>query len=294
MVPSETNAALSLNVLQASDECWKKHITNRRKTNEMKTKLEFLREVSGLHESALSPKKCWWHTRHFQIPPSAFSWFNEGSILIVHCFVSHPHHSLFCFSTHFIQTLPLIGRLPVCAFVNIVFSCQEGAFKWEVMHFRGLRRPCDRLLACFCRGAHKLNSSERERERDICCLSLSPPVCPLWQHLLPPLFFPIMRWACPLCCPPQLLCSSQSLSSPSCSHDAPVMTRRRWWELVALKELLCLYNRFNPRREMSTNKIITALNEMKIKSERRLKGSWGMCSVLWLQFPIITPQLWFQ
>ncbi len=26
--------------------------------------------------------------------------------------------------------------------------------------------------------------------------------------------------------PPQLHCSSQSLSSPSCSHDAPVMTRR--------------------------------------------------------------------
>lgn len=85
----------------------------------------------------------------------------------------------------------------------------------------------------------------RERERDSRCLSLS----------LSPLLCVHCRNICFLCCsfpscsgrvlcvaPPQLLCSSQSLSSPSCSHDAPVMTRRRWWELVSLKEWLFTSN----------------------------------------------------
>lgn len=32
--------------------------------------------------------------------------------------------------------------------------------------------------------------------------SFSPPLCHLWQHLLPLLLFPIVQWACPLSCPP--------------------------------------------------------------------------------------------
>lgn len=35
--------------------------------------------------------------------------------------------------------------------------------------------------------------------------SFSPPLCHLWQHLLPLLLFPIVRWACPLSCPPSSL-----------------------------------------------------------------------------------------
>lgn len=114
----------------------------------------------------------------------------------------------------------------------------------------------------------------RERERERLSLSLCIPSCvssvatsasstALSHHAVGVSFV----------LPPQPLCSSQSLSLPSCSHDAPVMTRRQWWELVSLKEWLCLYNHFNPQGE-------TTINKIKTKTRLQLLlESWEMCSV---------------
>lgn len=130
---------------------------------------------------------------------------------------------------------------------------------------------------------------ERERERHLLSLylSLSPPVCPLWQHLLPPLLFPIMQWACPLCC---LIVLANHCPRPSCSHDAPVMTRRRWWELVSLKEWLCLYNRFNPQGETTINKIKKQKQCSNIASKRAVKRA----PLLSLRLPHAPLKLWFK
>lgn len=98
---------------------------------------------------------------------------------------------------------------------------------------------------------------EREIERHLLSLSHSPLLCVFCGNIC---FLPCSFPSCSgrvLCVAPLLHCSSQSLSLPSCSHDAPVMTRRRWWELVSLKEWLCLYNGSNPQGEMTINKIKT-------------------------------------
>lgn len=68
------------------------------------------------------------------------------------------------------------------------------------------------FLTCIKEAEHKKSvHSRRDRgpERHLPSLplsfSFSPPLCHLWQHLLPLLLFPIVRWACPLSCPPSSL-----------------------------------------------------------------------------------------
>lgn len=64
---------------------------------------------------------------------------------------------------------------------------------------------------------------DRGRETSAVSPSLSPPLGPLWQHLLPPLHFPIMQWACPLCCPPSFI-----VLANHCPYQA-VPTMHQWW-----------------------------------------------------------------
>lgn len=86
--------------------------------------------------------------------------------------------------------------------------------------------------------------------------SFSFPLCHLWQHLLPLLLFPIMRWVCALCSP-HLHCSSQSLSLQSCSHDAPVMTRRPWWNWWVWRNELGFTTSLTPREKRQQIQIKT-------------------------------------
>lgn len=84
--------------------------------------------------------------------------------------------------------------------------------------------------------------------------SCSPPLCHLWQHLLPLLLFPIMQWAGPLSCPPIFIVLANHCPPelfPRCTSN----DQKALMELVSLKEWVGLYNIFNPQGETTINKI---------------------------------------
>lgn len=115
---------------------------------------------------------------------------------------------------------------------------------------------------------------DRGRETSAVSPSLSPPLGPLWQHLLPPLHFPIMQWACPLCCPPSFI-----VLANHCPYQA-VPTMHQWWPEGAgetgASEGMTPSNTMSltPRETVTINKIQT-----KTMLRHLFKGEGDMCSV---------------
>lgn len=110
---------------------------------------------------------------------------------------------------------------PQCRSTKVWTSCWA-----QTLHLFKSRYGCCLFLPAS-KSRRQSSSAERQEDRgsetSAVSPSLSPPLGPVWQHLLPPLHFPIMQWACPLCSPPCFI-----VLANHCPHQA-VPTMHQWW-----------------------------------------------------------------
>lgn len=135
-----------------------------------------------------------------------------------------------------------------------MLPCTTSMVSWSWQRAQRCGRPAGASLPVSSyllqRAKHKGNSTQWDwgRETSVVSRSLSPLLCVLCGNIC------FLRCSFPSCsgrvlcvAPPQLHCSSQSLSLPSCSHDAPVMTRRHWWNWCLWRNESVLIMSLTPR-----------------------------------------------